>query len=84
MRLNYPGIVDLLGEYRPDKLAEKFSELYDNEWTEFYEDLGRIGISEEQIIGQLLKLIQVEKNNQIFLNKNLSDHTSFGNKSKTL
>ena len=61
LRLNNPGIADLSDEYRPNKLAEKFSELYDNEWTEFYEDLEKPGSSEEQIIGQLLKLIQVEK-----------------------
>ncbi|XP_078326245.1 uncharacterized protein LOC111123104 isoform X2 [Crassostrea virginica] len=58
LRLNNPGIADLSDEYRPNKLAEKFSELYDNEWTEFYEDLEKPGSSEEQIIGQLLKLIQ--------------------------
>ena len=83
LRLNNPGIADLSDEYRPNKLAEKFSELYDNEWTEFYEDLERTGSTEKQIIGHLLELIQVEKN-QIYLTKNLSDHTSFGNKSKTL
>nr|XP_022320917.1 uncharacterized protein LOC111123104 isoform X1 [Crassostrea virginica]XP_022320919.1 uncharacterized protein LOC111123104 isoform X1 [Crassostrea virginica] len=59
LRLNNPGIADLSDEYRPNKLAEKFSELYDNEWTEFYEStFERTGRSEEQIIGQLLKLIQ--------------------------
>ena len=65
LRYNNPGIADLSDEYRPNKLAEKFSELYDNEWTEFYEDLERTGNvettgnTEENIIGQLLQLLQV-------------------------
>nr|XP_022326042.1 uncharacterized protein LOC111125994 isoform X4 [Crassostrea virginica] len=58
LRLNNPGIADLSDEYRPNKLAEKFSELYDNEWTEFYEDLEKPGSTEKQTIGQLLNLIQ--------------------------
>nr|XP_022320924.1 uncharacterized protein LOC111123106 [Crassostrea virginica] len=64
LRYNNPGIADLSDEYRPNKLAEKFSELYDNEWTEFYEDLERTGNdettgnTEENIIGQLLQLLQ--------------------------
>ena len=86
LRLNNPGIADLSDEYRPNKLAEKFNELYDNEWTEFYEDLERTGNTEKQIIGQLLQLIQVEKrSDSLELEfKNLSDHSTFGNKSETL
>ena len=66
LRYNNPGIADLSDEYRPNKLAEKFSELYDNEWTELYEDLDRTGNdettrnSEENIIGQLLQLLRVK------------------------
>lgn len=60
LRFNNPAIADLSDENRPNKLAEKFSELYDNEWTEFYEKLEGTG-KEEEIIGQIVKLLQVCK-----------------------
>ncbi|KAL4230135.1 hypothetical protein ACF0H5_010520 [Mactra antiquata] len=34
---NNPNIADLSDDKRPTKLAEEFSELYDNEWTDAYE-----------------------------------------------
>ena len=33
---------------RPTKIAEGMSELYDNEWTDAYEELERNGIKEEE------------------------------------
>lgn len=60
LRLNNPAIADLSDENRPNKLAEKFSELYDNEFTEFYENMEGTG-SEEEIIGQIVQLLQVYK-----------------------
>ncbi|XP_053398956.1 myosin heavy chain, striated muscle-like isoform X2 [Mercenaria mercenaria] len=33
-----PSIADLSDEKRPTKLAEEFSELYDNEWTDAFEE----------------------------------------------
>lgn len=57
LRFNNPAIADLSDENRPNKLAEKFSELYDNEWTEFYENLEDTG-SEEEIIGQIVQLLE--------------------------
>ena len=39
MRKDNPNIADLSDTNRPTKIAEKFSELYDNEWTEAYIDL---------------------------------------------
>jgi len=32
-----PNIVDLSDKHRPTKLAEVFSEIYDNEWTDAFE-----------------------------------------------
>lgn len=58
LRFNNPAIADLSDENRPNKLAEKFSELYDNEWTELYETLDVTG-EEEEIIGQIVSLLQV-------------------------
>ena len=37
LKYNNPGITDLSDDNRPNKLAEKFSELYDNEWTAAFE-----------------------------------------------
>lgn len=57
LRFNNPAIADLSDENRPNKLAEKFSELYDNEWTEFYETLDGTG-EEAELIGQIVSLLQ--------------------------
>ncbi|XP_048776926.2 uncharacterized protein LOC125681061 isoform X3 [Ostrea edulis] len=58
LRLNNPGIADLSDENRPNKLGEKFSELYDNEWTEAYESLDNAGLNEEEIIKKLLDILK--------------------------
>lgn len=47
LRFNNPAIADLSDENRPNKLAEKFSELYDNEWTEFYENMEGTGTEDK-------------------------------------
>lgn len=39
LKSNNPAIADLSDQNRPSKLAEKFSELYDNEWTDATEEL---------------------------------------------
>jgi hypothetical protein len=39
LTLDNPNIADLSDENRPTKLAEEFSELYDNEWTDTFEIL---------------------------------------------
>lgn len=49
-------IVDLLDENCFNKLVEKFSEFYDNEWIEFYEILDGIG-GEEELIGLIVLLL---------------------------
>ncbi|XP_062586426.1 uncharacterized protein LOC134248027 isoform X3 [Saccostrea cucullata] len=58
LRLNNPGIADLSDENRPNKLAEKFSELYDNEWTEVFEVLEGENFEEEKIIQMLLEVLK--------------------------
>ena len=59
LRLHNPGIADLSDENRPNKLAEKFSELYDNQWTEALESLNRTGQSERVSVENLLKTLEV-------------------------
>ncbi|KAL4236650.1 hypothetical protein ACF0H5_005035 [Mactra antiquata] len=59
LRDNNPNIADLSDEYRPTKLAEIYSEMYDNEWTDAYEGLDGIELSEEDIIRFLLELIMI-------------------------
>lgn len=54
-----PGITDLSDPNRPLKLAEKVSELYDNEWTNAMENLESLNITEEKGIMILLRIIKV-------------------------
>lgn len=42
MKSNNPAIADLSDQNRPSKLAEKFSELYDNEWTDAAEEMKKV------------------------------------------
>ncbi|XP_078326242.1 uncharacterized protein LOC111123105 isoform X2 [Crassostrea virginica] len=58
LRLHNPGIADLSDENRPNKLAEKFSELYDNQWTEALESLNRTGQSERVSVENLFKTLE--------------------------
>lgn len=71
LKNNNPAIVDLSDGNRPSKLAERFSELYDNEWTDVVEvlevedDRGRKGkeganeeLDEEYIIF-MVKFVEV-------------------------
>ena len=60
LKFNNPGITDLSDDNRPNKLAEKFSELYYNEWTEAFEELESGGKGEIAIIGRLLGLLEVK------------------------
>lgn len=39
---NYPKTVDLSDTNRPTNLADRFSELYDNEWTKALDDLNKV------------------------------------------
>ncbi|WP_263081735.1 hypothetical protein [Endozoicomonas sp. Mp262] len=50
---NNPDITDLSDSDRPMKLGERFSELYDNEWTDAFEALDRSGKAEKSIINKL-------------------------------
>ena len=52
-----PNIADLSDSNRPTKLAEKYNELYDNEWTDALEELDSMG--EEAAIRVLLHIIEV-------------------------
>ncbi|XP_062594017.1 myosin heavy chain, clone 203-like [Saccostrea cucullata] len=59
LRDQNPGITDLSDPNRPLKLAEKVSELYDNEWTNAMENLeSKMNIREEKGITILLKIIR--------------------------
>lgn len=52
-------ITDLSDENRPVKIAEKFSELYDNEWTDALEELISLTSSEERAIEINLDIVSV-------------------------
>ncbi|XP_069109051.1 uncharacterized protein [Argopecten irradians] len=53
---NNPAIADLSDPNRPLSLGEKFSELYDNEWTDAMEELSDSS-DERAVIKQLLKIV---------------------------
>ena len=55
LRQNNPAISDLSDPYRPTKLSEMFSELYDNEWTNAM-DLMDSDCSEQKAVQTLLRI----------------------------
>lgn len=57
---NNPNIADLSDQNRPTKLADRFQELYCNEWSGAYEDLTQTwNKPEKQAVQILLDLIKV-------------------------
>ncbi|KAL4230296.1 hypothetical protein ACF0H5_010680 [Mactra antiquata] len=56
LRDNNPNIADLNDQCRPTKLAEMYSELYDNEWTDAYSIL-TVQLPEPAAIEKLLYII---------------------------
>lgn len=59
LRNNNPGIADLSDENRPINLGEKFSQLYDDQWTDAIEHLEEMGYSETEGIRRLLDILKV-------------------------
>lgn len=59
LRNNNPGIADLSDENRPINLGEKFSQLYDDQWTDAIEHLEEMGYSETDGIRRLLDILKV-------------------------
>ncbi|KAK3593597.1 hypothetical protein CHS0354_018693 [Potamilus streckersoni] len=59
LRDNNPNIADLSDPNRPTKLSEQFSELYDNEWTDAFDERQKIlGDKEDkEVISYLLRLL---------------------------
>lgn len=58
---NNPDIADLNDDNRPTKLAEKFSQLYDDAWTDSMEELtgGELRLDDRGAIGFLLRIVMV-------------------------
>ncbi|XP_033743435.1 putative leucine-rich repeat-containing protein DDB_G0290503 isoform X2 [Pecten maximus] len=55
---NNPDITDLSDMNRPQKIAEKYSELYDNEWTDSYEYLTSNGQDHKKAVAILLNMLE--------------------------
>lgn len=55
---NNPGIADLSDPNRPLNLGEKFSELYDNQWTDALEEMDSKFKNEKQTIQNLLEIVR--------------------------
>ena len=56
-----PGITNLSDDNRPTKVGEKFAELYDNEWTEAFEEHEETAGDEKATIEYIYKLLLVSK-----------------------
>ncbi|XP_062578560.1 uncharacterized protein LOC134240489 isoform X2 [Saccostrea cucullata] len=54
---NNPAITDLSDENRPLKLAEKFSQLYDDDWTDSLEEITSFEVDEKAAISFLQRLV---------------------------
>ncbi|XP_060565687.1 uncharacterized protein LOC132724746 [Ruditapes philippinarum] len=61
LRDNNPNITDLSDQNRPTKVAEKLSELYDNQWTDAFDILEQ-QMEEKQVIQKLLNTLMVAYN----------------------
>lgn len=72
---NNPNIADLSDKNRPTKLAEKYQELYDNQWTDAFEITESIYKTEREgsrnaetkAISILIKILMVSKMTGIIL-----------------
>ncbi|XP_062568535.1 uncharacterized protein LOC134230709 [Saccostrea cucullata] len=56
---NNPAITDLSDENRPLKLAEKFSQLYDDDWTDSLEEITSTGVDEKTSISLLQRVVMI-------------------------
>lgn len=67
LRNNNPGIADLSDENRPINLGEKFSQLYDDQWTDAIEHLEEMGYTETDGIRCLLDILKVYGKDKVSL-----------------
>ena len=58
LRANNQNLTDLSDPNRPTKIAQMFSELYDNEWIDAFDELNKT-LNEEDTTEQLNELIMV-------------------------
>ncbi|KAL3878877.1 hypothetical protein ACJMK2_031205 [Sinanodonta woodiana] len=93
LRQGNPNITDLSDNNRPIKLAERFSELYDNEYTDAFEEIQKMNLGERKITNILLCVVKDayylcserasdERNRLMSLMKNAPAATSKGNRLK--
>ena len=54
-----PNLVDISDENRPTKLAERYNELYDNDWTDAFDTLTAKGQTDEMVIKTLKDILMV-------------------------
>ena len=52
-------MVDISDENRPTKLAERYNELYDNDWTDAFDTLTDSGQTDEMAIKKLKNVLMV-------------------------
>jgi len=63
---NNPNIADLSDLNRPTKLAEQLSELYDNTWTDLFENLTEQNeLDYQKAVEAILELFKVHKSTSV-------------------
>jgi len=63
---NNPNIADLSDLNRPTKLAEQLSELYDNTWTDLFENLTEQNeLDDQKAVEAILELFKVHKSTSV-------------------
>jgi len=65
---NNPNVADLSDLNRPTKLGERYTELYDNQWTDAFDVLAtNTNFDEMQIIFQLKSMLRVSTLEDIYV-----------------
>ena len=55
------AFTDLSDKNRPTKIGEKFGLIFDDEWSEVFEELKDKGMNDEIVICKLQQIVQVRK-----------------------
>ena len=62
--MNNPTIADLSTEVEPTKIGENSMQVYDNEWTDAFEELQKDGIDDDRCISILLSITKASTCNK--------------------
>lgn len=61
------AFTDLSDKNRPTKIGERFGLIFDDEWSEAFEELKDGGMDDQSVISKLLQIIQVRQRLDLLL-----------------